>query len=66
MVMASKVLSEMIRPFTNEGDVVAWIKRVQLVAELQKVSDLSFFIPLYLEDDALALYLEMSDSDQGD
>ena len=56
----------MIKPFTGEGDVVSWIKKVQLVAKLQKVSDLASFIPLYLEGDALALYLEMSDDDQGD
>ena len=49
----------MIKPFTGEGDVVSWIKKVQLVAKLQKVSDLASFIPLYLEGDALALYLEM-------
>lgn len=66
MSVSGKITSDMIKPFTGEGDVVAWIKKVQLVAKLKKISDLASFIPLYLEGDALALYLEMSDDDQSD
>ena len=54
---------DVIQPF-NEGDVVGWIKKVKLVAKLQKVQDLASFIPLFLHGDALALYLEMSNEDQ--
>lgn len=39
-------------------------KKVTLVAKLQKITDLASFIPLYLESDALALYLELSEEDQ--
>ena len=60
----TKVSAEMVKPFKGEGDVIAWIKKIQLVAKLQKVSDLASFIPLFLEGDALALYLEMSEDDQ--
>ena len=62
--MASKISSDMIRPFTGEGDVVAWIEKVKLVAKLQKIEDLASFLPLYLEGDALAIYLEMGDAGQ--
>ena len=62
----AKVSSDMIRPFTGEGDVIAWIKKVQLVAKLQKVKDLACFLPLYLEGDALSIYLEMEESEQED
>ncbi|XP_068240111.1 uncharacterized protein [Palaemon carinicauda] len=55
---------DMIKPFTGEGDVVSWLKKVTLVAKLQKIVDLASFIPLYLEGDARALYLEMGDEDQ--
>ncbi|XP_068237250.1 uncharacterized protein [Palaemon carinicauda] len=54
---------DMIKPFTGEGNV-SWLKKVTLVAKLQKIVDLASFIPLYLEGDALALYLEMGDEDQ--
>ncbi|KAK4310191.1 hypothetical protein Pmani_018224 [Petrolisthes manimaculis] len=37
---------------------------VTLVAKLQKITDLDSFIPLYLEDASLALYLELSDEEQ--
>ena len=62
--MASKITMDMIKPFTGEGDVVSWLKKVTLVAKLQKITDVASFIPLYLEGDALALYLELSEEDQ--
>ena len=55
---------DVIPPFSGEGDVVGWIKKVKLVAKLKKVQDLASFIPLFLHGDALALYLEMSNEDQ--
>ena len=66
-IMESALLSlgkDVIPPFSGEGDVVGWIKKVKLVAKLQKVQDLASFIPLFLHGDALALYLEMSNEDQ--
>ena len=48
---------DVIPPFSEEGDVVGWIKKVKLVAMLQEVQDLASLIPL-------ALYLEMSNEDQ--
>lgn len=35
-----------------------------MVAELSEIKDLASFIPLFLEGDALALYLEMKKSNQ--
>lgn len=64
--MASKVTYDMIKPFTGEGDVVSWIMKVKLVAKLQKITDVASLIPLYLEGDALAIYLEMKEKDQAD
>ena len=42
------------------------MKKLKLVAKLQKTSDLANFIPLFLEGNVLALYLEMSEEDQQD
>lgn len=64
--MASKVTGDMLKAFSGEGDLVAWLAKVKLVAKLQKISDLASFLPLYLEGDALALYLELSDAEQID
>ena len=61
MASTIKITSDMIKPFIGEGDVVAWLKKVRLVAKLQKITELACFIPLYLEKDALALYLEMDE-----
>ena len=38
---------DVMPPFSGEGDVVGWIKKVKLVAKLQKVQDLTSFIPLF-------------------
>ena len=57
------ITNDVIKPFSNEGDVVAWLKKVRLVARLQNVDSL---LPLYLEGDALALYMEMEETSQRD
>lgn len=59
-----KISSDMMRCYDGSGDVVAWMKKAKLVARLMEIKDLASFIPLYLEGDALALYLEMSEEDQ--
>lgn len=64
--MLVKVTSDMIPPFTGEGDAVAWLRKTRLVAKLQKMTDLESFLPLYLEGEARALYPEMDESDQLD
>lgn len=64
--MAAPRMGDILKAFTGEGNVVAWLKKVKLVAKLQKITDLASLLPLYLEGDALALYLELSDKEQGD
>lgn len=64
--MASVKIEHVLKAFTGEGDVVAWLTKIKLVAKLQKVSDLASFMPLYLEGDALALYLELTEAEQKD
>lgn len=61
-----RVTTDMIKPFCGNDDVIAWIKKVRLVAKLKGVVDLASLLPLYLEGDALALYLEMDDEEQKD
>ena len=64
-VMATKVATErMIKPFSGEGDVQAWLTKVELVARLTDIKDVASLIPLYLEGGALAVYLEMPATEQ--
>ena len=44
--------------------MVAWLRKVRLVAKLQNILDFACFIHLYQEGDALALYLEMNELEQ--
>lgn len=62
----SKISMDMVKVFSGDGDVVSWLKKVSLVAKLKDVTDLASFIPLYLEGDALALYLELPEEAQKD
>lgn len=62
--MSGDMNRSMIQAFEGEGDLVAWLCKVKLVAKLKKISDLASFIPLYLEGDALKIYLELSESEQ--
>lgn len=39
---------------------MVWLKKAELVAKVTDVKDLANFILLFLEEDALALYLEMN------
>ena len=63
--MAAKASSErMIKPFSGEGDVRAWLTKVELVARLTDIKEVASLIPLYLEGGALAVYLEMPDKER--
>ena len=64
--MTAKITTDMIKPYVGEGDVMAWLKKVKLVAKLTKVTALADFIPLFLEGSALAVYLELAEKDQSD
>ena len=57
---------DMMRCYDGTGDIVAWLKKAKLVAKLLEIKDIASIIPLYLEGDALALFLEMSENDQLD
>ena len=60
--------SDILEPFSDEGDVLvlAWLKKVRLVARLQLVDDVANLLPLYLAGHALAIYIETKEEDQKD
>ena len=60
----TKISTDIIKTFKGEGDICAWLKKVELVVKLTGVKDEALFIPLYLEEGALAVYLEMEEADQ--
>ena len=55
--------SDILKPFSSEGDVVVWLKEVGLVTRLQQVDDVVSLLLLCLEGDALAVYMEMKEED---
>ena len=63
---STKISTDIIKTFKGEGDICAWLKKVELVVKLTGVKDEALFIPLYLEGGALAVYMEMEEVDQKD
>ena len=61
---STKISTDIIKTFRGDGDICAWLKKVELVVKLTGVKDEALFIPLYLEGGALAVYMEMEESDQ--
>ena len=41
--------SDILKPFSGEGDVMAWLKKVRQVARVQHVDDVASMLPLYQE-----------------
>lgn len=49
-------ISDVIPTFDGQGDFGEWIQKVELVAELQEVKNLTSFIPLFLTGGAFSVY----------
>ena len=63
-----KVSKDFIKPYTgrSSGDCAEWLAKIRLVADLQGVTDLAKFIPVYLEGDALSIFFQLSAVDRKD
>ena len=62
--MARKRPTDIPKHFTGEGDDVAQNKKSLI--SCKKIDDLTKIFSLYLEGNALTLYLELDDSSQAD
>ena len=62
--MAARISTDMVKTYSGDGDIVAWLEKAKLVASLSGITDLHSFLPLFLEGNALSIYLEMSDDDK--
>lgn len=54
-------VGDLITPFRGDGDFREWLRKVELVAELQGIKKLETFVPLFLSDGAFAVYESLSD-----
>ena len=59
-------ISDVVKPFSGEGDVVQWLDKLEIVAELRGIADVSKLLPLFLEGPAFAVYREMDPDEKGD
>ena len=59
-------VSDIVQCFNGEGDVVQWIEKLELVAELRGITDVQKILPLFLEGPAFAVYRKMNPAQKGD
>jgi len=55
-------LTEILEPFTGQGDVVEWLKKVKLVVKLQKIGELNCVIPLLLRGNAFSVFDQLPEA----
>ena len=53
--------AEFIKPFDGTGDIATWLKKIDLVARLNKIDNVAALIPLYLEGTAFTVYDQLPD-----
>jgi hypothetical protein len=56
----------MIHVFGGDSDFSEWIRKVELVARLQKIGELEKFVPLFLTGGAFAVYESLEESVKDD
>ena len=54
--------ADVLSSYDGEGDFGEWIKKVELVAQLQNVKNLASFFPLFLSGGAFAVYQGLEES----
>jgi hypothetical protein len=59
-------ISDVVRPFSGEGDVVKWISKLEMVTRLRGITELANFLPLFLEGPAFDVYSEMAEDSKED
>ena len=69
--MASKAIkfSDIIKSYEDQntsGEFFVWIEKLELVAQLQGLTDLPKFLPLFLSGPAFSVYQQLSDETKKD
>jgi hypothetical protein len=59
-------LADLVQCYSGDSDFAEWIKKVELVAKLQGVTDISKFLPLFLTGGTFAVYENLPANVQGD
>lgn len=55
---------DVVKPYDGEGDIESWILKEEMVVKSQKIKDEELILPMLLEKEALAVYLELSEEDK--
>ena len=62
MAPSAVKITDLVRPYNGDGDIVEWLNKFELVAKLKEIKETENIVPLFLEGSAFAIYNELSDS----
>jgi hypothetical protein len=67
-IMSAVKLSDIITKYedSSSGEFSEWIEKLELVAKLQKITDLVSFVPLFLAGSAFAVFKQIQETDKND
>lgn len=65
-IMSTPRLNDLIQQYDGPTDFAEWVRKLELVAKLQKISNLEDFLPLFLSGKAFSVYDSLSDGDKAD
>jgi hypothetical protein len=66
LMSVSLKCSDLIPQYDGSGDFSNWVKKLELVAELQKIEELHNFLPLFLHGGAFTVYESLHEKDKRD
>ena len=62
MVPSAVKITDLVRPYNGDGDIVEWLNKFELIAKLREIKETESTVPLFLEGSAFAIYNELIDS----
>lgn len=59
-------VSDLIRQYSGQGNILEWIQKLEMVASMQKIENLASFLPMFLTDGAFSVYQGFNEEDRLD
>jgi len=66
MAQVNVRLSDAISQYDGTGNFSEWTRKLERVAQLQKIDEVQSFLPLFLTGEANAVYEGIAEQDKGD
>lgn len=62
--MSGLKIADVIKPFDGDGDIESWLLKFEMIVKAQKLKEEKMLLPMFLEKEALAVFLELGDEEK--